>query len=105
MRSMKIPTAVAVLAATCGLGALAGPVFAQDNIPPLVPGKCAVVDEHGNVSYVPKGTHAGILYCGADGDWHIGWLVDAAPKPPTKNGGLSVATSRTQTLRPLRRAG
>jgi hypothetical protein len=105
MRSIKIRTAIAVLATTCGLGALAGPAFAEDNIPPLVPGKCAVVDEHGNVSYVAKGTHVGLLYCGADGDWHIGWLVDAAAKPPTKKGGLSTTPPRIQTIKALRHAG
>jgi hypothetical protein len=106
MRSTKIRTAVALIATTCSLGALAGPAFAEDNGPPLVAGKCAVVDEHGNYSYVPKGTHVGLFYCGADGDWHFGWGVDAVAKAPTKNGRPSTTLSTTQTTKVLmRRAG
>jgi hypothetical protein len=104
MTTTRIRTAIAVLATTVSFGAVAGPAFAEDNIPPLVPGKCAVVDEHGNVSYVSKGTRVGLLYCGADGDWHIGWLVDGIAKPPTHgkspvsvarvNGALTAARSQ-----------
>ncbi len=25
---------------------------------------------------VPEGTRVGILVCGHDGDWHLGWLID-----------------------------
>jgi hypothetical protein len=50
---------------------------AEDNGPTGVPGKsCPIVNSDGTVEQVPVGTHAGILYCGQDGNWHIGWLVD-----------------------------
>jgi hypothetical protein len=26
---------------------------------------------------VPTGTCMGLSYCGGDGEWHFGWLVDA----------------------------
>jgi hypothetical protein len=52
---------------------------------------------------VPTGTRIGFMYCGSDGEWHLGWLVDAAvsptgggAKPPIKvgaaNGGVLTAT-------------
>jgi len=41
-------------------------------------GGCPVEDEHGNVTYVPVGTVIGLLHCGADGEWHFGWLTTHA---------------------------
>ena len=37
---------------------------------------CPVIID-GKWTYVPEGSRVGILYCGHDGNWHIGWLVDA----------------------------
>src|SRR6185437_15173418 len=73
------------------VGALLAPggAHAQDNGPTGVPGiSCAieVSDGNGNVTVqqVPVGTRVGLAYCGQDGDWHIGWLVDGLQvTPPT----------------------
>jgi hypothetical protein len=54
-------------------------------------GHCPVVntDSNGNetVEYVPTGTRYGLMFCGSDGEWHTGWLVDDVaiqePTPPT----------------------
>src|SRR4051812_31056446 len=53
--------------------------------PSGVPGKsCAVENSDGTVQQVPIGTRIGLAYCGQDGDWHFGWLVDAlAVRQPT----------------------
>jgi hypothetical protein len=56
-------------------------------------GQCAIVhtDDNGNetVEYVPKGTRDGYLgYCGADGEWHAGILIDErATVVSPDNGG------------------
>lgn len=56
---------------------------------------CAVEDEHGNVTYVPVGTHYLLFTCGSDGEWHFGWLITEAKAPPTKGigGGTTVTTT------------
>jgi len=43
---------------------------------------CPVVHEDANgnvvgVEYVRPGTTFGLFTCGADGEWHFGWLVNA----------------------------
>lgn len=78
--------------------------------PASKPGHCPVVstDSNGNetVEYVPTGTRMGLSYCGSDGEWHFGWLVDAraadtgspttggtkGPKPGVVNGGVLTAS-------------
>jgi hypothetical protein len=94
----------AALAVSTGVAATAS---AQPNGPVSKPGHCAIenTDSNGNttVEYVPTGTRIGLMYCGSDGEWHLGWLVDAAvsptgggAKPPIKvgaaNGGVLTAT-------------
>ena len=32
---------------------------------------------------VPEGTRVGLAYCGSDGEWHFGWLVDGRVEEPT----------------------
>lgn len=54
-------------------------------------GHCAIVhhDEEGNewVEYVPTGTRNGYLgYCGRDGEWHAGLLIDERSNEPTGGG-------------------
>jgi hypothetical protein len=78
------------------VGALLAPggAHAQDNDPTGVPGtSCAieVSDGNGNVTVqqVPVGTHVGLLYCGQDGDWHLGWLVDGRQVTPPTHPVLS----------------
>jgi hypothetical protein len=53
-----------------------------------VPGRsCHVEYSDGSIHQVPVGTRFGLLYCGQDGNWHVGWLVDAIrvaqPTSPT----------------------
>src|SRR5262245_23482941 len=47
---------------------------------------CPVVDENDKVvGYEEVGTQVGLFYCGADGEWHFGWYVNAirfAPAAP-----------------------
>ena len=75
-------------AAIAGLAVSAGIFAGTASAQPIGPdgpehrdGQCAVLhhDENGNewVEYVPKGTRNGDLgYCGADGEWHAGFLID-----------------------------
>ncbi len=79
----RAAVAVAVAAAAVAGAFVSTPAGAEDNGPAGVPGKsCAVVNSDGTVSQVPVGTRVGLLYCGRDGDWHVGWLVDELQQPP-----------------------
>lgn len=89
---------VAVSAAAAGLAVsttLFAAVAAAEPIGPDGPahrdGQCAIVhhDDAGNewVEYVPKGSRNGQLgYCGADGEWHAGLLIDERSPEPTGGG-------------------
>ena len=83
-----------VIAGAVGLavvGSVLAPIgaHAQDNGPSGVPGKsCAVENENGTVTQVPVGTRVGLAYCGRDGEWHMGWLVDELTVGPS--GGSHV---------------
>lgn len=85
--------AAAALGLSTGLAATASAQPIGPNGPEKKPGYCAVVntDSNGNesVSYVPTGTRVGLSYCGADGDWHLGWLVDARATATTTKGGVN----------------
>jgi hypothetical protein len=84
--------AAAALALSAGV-ASAEPI--GPNGPAKKPGYCAVVntDSNGNetVTYVPTGTRSGLSYCGSDGEWHFGWLVDGLVKSP--GGGPKAGTN------------
>jgi hypothetical protein len=94
--------AAAALAVSTGVAATASAQPIGPNGPDKKPGYCAVVntDSNGNetVDYVPTATRMGLSYCGADGEWHFGWLVDAratdtgpttgGTKPPVKVGAV-----------------
>ena len=42
---------------------------------------CEIYNEDtGKTETVPAGTKVGLFTCGSDGEWHFGWLVNAAPK-------------------------
>ena len=73
---------LAALAAVVASAAIAAPAHAQPvRTTPTV--RCPVEDEHGNVTWVDVGTVVGMWRCGADGEWHFGWLVtDRAVRPP-----------------------
>src|ERR1700689_1765400 len=72
---------IAALCATATTFAVAGPAHAQ----PIGNGSgsrgCPVEDEHGNVTYVPAGTVYLLWHCGADGEWHFGWLTNNIAPP------------------------
>ncbi len=57
---------------------------------------CPVEDSGtGQTTTVPVGTHIGIFYCGRDGEWHLGWLVDERTNPvvgPSGPTGPKVGT-------------
>ncbi|HJT95153.1 MAG TPA: hypothetical protein VJ777_24980 [Mycobacterium sp.] len=84
----------AALAVSTGVAATASAQPIGPNGPASKPGHCAIVntDSNGNetVEYVPTGTRMGLSYCGSDGEWHFGWLVDAAVAPTGggKPGGV-----------------
>jgi hypothetical protein len=47
-----------------------------------------VVDEHGNVTYVPAGTTYLLWHCGADGEWHFGTVTtNVVKRAPVAIGG------------------
>lgn len=104
MKITRKAVATLALVAMPVVGALAQPASAADNGPAGVPGKsCAVEDSNGKVTQVPVGTRYGLLYCGRDGEWHVGWLVDEIVQPPTPPKTPSVvapkATVRTTAVR------
>lgn len=47
------------------------------------PATCTVENADGTTSQVPEGTRYGMFFCGTDGEWHFGWLVDAITVSPT----------------------
>jgi hypothetical protein len=76
--------ALAALGLACATVA-AAPASAQAVDPTGGGHGCPVVDEHGNVSYVPAGTRYLLWHCGADGEWHFGTVttnvIKHAPVP------------------------
>jgi hypothetical protein len=78
----KTRTTLAVVAASLGLAAFAGPAMAADNTPTLPAGGCIVsIDGHDHT--VPAGTVVMGLVCGTDGDWHLAKKVAAPTTNPT----------------------
>lgn len=87
MKLTRKVIATVALVALPVVGALgAQPASAEDNGPAGVPGKSCAIEVDGVVKQVPVGSRVGLFYCGRDGDWHVGWLVDeiVQPKPPKK---------------------
>jgi len=42
---------------------------------------CEIYNEDtGKTETVPAGTKVGLFTCGSDGEWHFGWVVNAAAK-------------------------
>jgi hypothetical protein len=95
--------AAAALAVSTGVAATASAEPIGPNGPAKKAGYCAVVNTDGNgnesVTYVPTGTRSGLTYCGADGEWHLGWLVDGLTVAPTGGvkGGANVAAAPVLT--------
>jgi hypothetical protein len=95
--------ALVALAVSTGVAATASAEPIGPNGPAKKPGYCAVVntDSNGNetVAYVPTGTRSGLTYCGSDGEWHLGWLVDGRAVAPTGGvkGGANVGATPVLT--------
>src|SRR6201989_222472 len=47
-------------------------------------GKGRLIENNGPLETVPVGTKISLLTCGADGEWHFGWLVTQISAPPKK---------------------
>jgi hypothetical protein len=95
--ALGVGAAAAALAVSTGVAATASAEPIGPNGPASKPGYCAVVntDSNGNetVEYVPTGTRMGLSYCGSDGEWHFGWLVDArATDTGPATGGVKGGT-------------
>jgi hypothetical protein len=109
MHSSKIHTAMtslfgraAALVAVAVVGLVliaAGPASAQPKGGIAAKG-CPVEDANGNTYTVPVGTRVGLFFCGSDGEWHFGWLVNARaaqpqpqPQPGITTAGVASATT------------
>ena len=94
-------TARLVLAATLpavGLVAVSGTAHAQKPRSGNTPATCDVYNENtGKIEQVPEGSRVGLFYCGQDGEWHVGWLVDArvggTTTPPKPKASLPRSTT------------
>ncbi len=54
----------------------------QGNIPATCPAEGT--DANGRpITSLPEGTRVGLWVCGADGQWHFGWLIDGRVSEPT----------------------
>lgn len=112
---MKIRQSITrfALAATLpvvGVLAIASPAAASKPRSGSTPASCDVEDSvTGKISQVTEGTQAGLMYCGADGQWHFGWAVnarvDTTPKPPVKKPGRAAAAPQATTAVTARRGG
>jgi hypothetical protein len=52
-----------------------------------------LIENNGHLERVPVGSKISLLTCGADGEWHFGWLItqiSAPPKKTIKTVGVSV---------------
>lgn len=86
-----------------GIIAVASPASASKARSGSTPASCDVVDSvTGKITQATEGTQAGLFYCGADGQWHFGWAVNATrntePKPPVKKrpGAAAAAPQATK---------
>jgi hypothetical protein len=55
--------------------------------------KGCLIENNGHLETVPVGTKISLLTCGADGEWHFGWLItqiSAPPKKTVKTVGVTV---------------
>jgi hypothetical protein len=63
------------------------------------PRGCPVVDENDNVvEYVEVGTRVGLMFCGADGEWHFGWPGVCPSCVKSKAGDVSPPEEGTKVL-------
>jgi hypothetical protein len=43
-----------------------------------------LIENNGKLETVPVGTKISLFTCGADGEWHFGWLITQISAPPKK---------------------
>src|ERR1700674_4021473 len=101
MLSKTRTTIVTLVAAFSVAGASLVPALAQADPKQQPPAKgCLVEDANGNTYTVAVGTRIGLFFCGSDGEWHFGWLVNGRVQtevPPTQVAGKALAlTSATR---------
>jgi hypothetical protein len=96
MLSTKIRIAVVMVIAALSVAIAAGPASADIKSGPPAAKGCPVEDANGNTYTVAVGTRVGLFYCGSDGEWHFGWLVNGRVAPPqpviTTAGTVPVAS-------------
>jgi len=81
LRSRVIAAAAVLAIAASALAPVSA--RAEPKAPPSAPHGCPVVDENDKiVGYMEPGTRIGLFYCGTDGEWHFGWLVNARRSGP-----------------------
>jgi len=102
VRQITARLALAAVLPAVGLVAVASPADAARPRSGNTPASCDVEDSGtGKTSQVPEGTRVGLMTCGADGQWHFGWLVNArvetTPKPPARTPGKGAAAPRATT--------
>jgi hypothetical protein len=100
MLSKSRTTIITLVAAFGFSGAAMVPAAAQADRKQQPPAKgCLVEDANGSTYTVPVGTRVGLFFCGADGEWHFGWLVNGRVQtegPPTKVVNAVAPTSATR---------
>lgn len=82
---------IAALAAGAIVG-VAVPAGAQRPRQGTTPATCDM-EVDGKTVQVPEGSRVGLFYCGTDGEWHVGWLVDAIV-----GGTTTTTTSPVKTM-------
>src|SRR5947207_2815989 len=78
-KTMNVRKAIAAIALTVVpfagvMGIAAHNAEAQPKGGPTA--KNCPMEVDGKTVYVQPGTRVGLFYCGSDGDWHFGWLVN-----------------------------
>jgi len=108
MYSVQITTTatnlVRKLAAAVAIGAVAmafiaaGPARA-DTKQGTGTAKGCLIENDGKLETVAVGSKIGLFTCGSDGEWHFGWLINAAPRhktvKPVRTGAIQHGVLQT----------
>lgn len=85
-RSSRIWHRISAVAAVAAIGTTFAAATPAANAQPKGGGEakgCEVYNENtGKTELVPVGSKVGLFTCGSDGEWHFGWLINAAARPP-----------------------
>ena len=58
-----------------------------------------LIENNGHLERVPVGTKISLLTCGADGEWHFGWLITEISSPPKNVKPINTSALRHGVLR------